>query len=129
MPAPPLRPLPPPTWDVVFPPNTGHGFFQDAAQHPFAANAGAFVPVDSWWLSELSLLAYSPAEAAGSSAIAPSFGTNGAPICHSRTTPGAGVSGGTAGNVYGISPGRATKFEKLVKARQKRLQKSSHGES
>ena len=67
MPAPPLRPLPPPTWDVVFPPNTGHGFFQDAAQHPFAANAGAFVPVDSWWLSELSLLAYSPAEAAGSS--------------------------------------------------------------
>jgi triacylglycerol lipase len=62
---PPVRPLPPPTWEVVFPPNDLHAFFQDVAHHPFSADAEAFAPVNAWWLSELSLLAYSSAGAAG----------------------------------------------------------------
>jgi hypothetical protein len=61
---PPARPLPPPTWEVVFPPNDAHPFFQDIAQHPFTTDADAFAPVNAWWLAELSLLAYSPAGSA-----------------------------------------------------------------
>ena len=56
--------MPPPTWEVVFPPNDLHAFFQDAAQHPFITDADAFAPVNAWWLAELSLLAYAPAQAA-----------------------------------------------------------------
>src|SRR5262245_10689272 len=59
-----VRPLPPPTWDAVFPPNDLHAFFQDAPEHPFVAEAYAFAAVNAWWLAELSLLAYSGAEAA-----------------------------------------------------------------
>jgi triacylglycerol lipase len=55
--------LPLPTWEVVFPPNDSYPFFQDAARHPFNAAAVTFAPVNAWWLAELSLLAYSSAEA------------------------------------------------------------------
>lgn len=57
-----LKPIPAPTLDVIFPPNTDHEHFKDCASHPFRHDANGFELVNAWWLAEASLLAYAQAE-------------------------------------------------------------------
>ena len=57
--------IPPPTPDVVIPPNLDRKYFEAAADHPFQPRSVRFELVNAWWLAEASLLAYAaPADAA-----------------------------------------------------------------
>jgi pimeloyl-ACP methyl ester carboxylesterase len=59
------KPIPPPTFDVVVPPNLTlpaedkpRRYFEGASEHPFRPEATAFDLVNAWWLAEAALLAY-----------------------------------------------------------------------
>lgn len=52
------KPIPAPTAQNVFPPNLDRDYFDGALDNPFRPQAGAFEPVNGWWLAEASLLAY-----------------------------------------------------------------------
>jgi hypothetical protein len=45
-------------WEAIFRPGIAADFFQPAAPGDFDPAAGAFSPVNAWWLSELSRLVY-----------------------------------------------------------------------
>ena len=52
------KPLPPPTFDAILPPNKDYEYFQNWKLHPFRHRAESFEPVNAWWLAEAALLSY-----------------------------------------------------------------------
>jgi triacylglycerol lipase len=51
--------LPQIRWETITPPYADYNYFQDNQRQPFQYGAGDFSPVNAWWLSEASILAYS----------------------------------------------------------------------
>jgi hypothetical protein len=59
------KPIPPPIFDVVVPPNLTlppdgkpRLYFEGASEHPFRPGSTGFELVNAWWLAEAALLAY-----------------------------------------------------------------------
>jgi hypothetical protein len=50
--------MPDATLENLWPPNKNRTYFENGRQHPFQPRAGAFEPVNAWWLAEAALLAY-----------------------------------------------------------------------
>lgn len=55
------RPLPPETIDALRPPANPFPYFEHADQFRFDSKAGAFSPLNAWWLADASLLVYGDA--------------------------------------------------------------------
>lgn len=57
-----VKPIPLITWGNMAPPFKDHIYFQHHQHFPFQPDMGTFNPVNAWWMSEASLIAYTQEE-------------------------------------------------------------------